>query len=181
MMMIKRRIQAQPILARASAFKTLCSAWLDFVRRLKAIKIACKNVFFPRTTVFPPRFHRHQLQRWIQQCEFMYSPRRGSKLGVFCALGALAPTLIFAAVSYNKSGSEFPVTGPLRGDQMRPHLKLNSSGGFLVWEDNITDGKGLGISAIALNNTFSKVGPAFRVNEIGKADQEHAQVGLLKD
>lgn len=65
------------------------------------------------------------------------------------------------------------------GDQINPSLSLNAKGGFLVWQDNVTDGSGLGISAIQLNPTFSSPLGAFRVNQIGTNDQENPQVALL--
>ena len=60
-----------------------------------------------------------------------------------------------------------------------PSLALKAAGGYLVWEDNITDGDGLGISALQLDADFSGVFSPFRVNFGGTDDQERPQVSLL--
>ena len=48
-----------------------------------------------------------------------------------------------------------------------------------MWDDNITDGSGLGISAVQLDATFSPIYGNFRVNVQGTNDQENPQVTLL--
>ncbi|HEU5396547.1 MAG TPA: hypothetical protein VFV81_05215, partial [Verrucomicrobiae bacterium] len=82
---------------------------------------------------------------------------------------------------YGAAGSEYLVAGTLLGDQVHPDMALNSSGGFLVWQDNATDGSGLGISAQRLDATLSGTMSTFRVNVIGTNDQENARVTLLKN
>ncbi|MCL5097768.1 MAG: hypothetical protein M1608_09650, partial [Candidatus Omnitrophica bacterium] len=72
------------------------------------------------------------------------------------------------------------MAGRLPGDQTHPCLALTPAGGYLVWEDNVTDGDGLGISALKLNNTFSGELGAFRVNGQSAGDQENPQVAMLK-
>ena len=62
-----------------------------------------------------------------------------------------------------------------------PRVSLNTSGGFLVWQDNITDGDGLGISAVRLDSTLSPTLGNFRVNQQGTNDQENPQVALLQN
>jgi hypothetical protein len=62
---------------------------------------------------------------------------------------------------------------------MRPDLKINNSGGFLVWQDNRSDGEGLGLSARRLDATLSGVLSTFRINESSLGDQENARVTLL--
>src|SRR5690348_16909817 len=56
---------------------------------------------------------------------------------------------------YGANGTEYSIIGSLPSDQVWPDLSLGSSGGFLVWQDNITDGSGWGISARRLDNTLS--------------------------
>lgn len=80
---------------------------------------------------------------------------------------------------YGPQGGEYAPIGSLPGDQTRPALALNSSGGYMVWQDNITDGDGLGISAVLLDSTFSAPYGTFRVNQQGTGDQENPQVALL--
>lgn len=97
-------------------------------------------------------------------------------------LAVAAPAVVLGQTNYLPNGVEYAVAGSLPGDQAFPQLGLNASGGYLVWEDNITDGDGLGISALRLDSSFSG-SPAplssFRVNSIGAGDQEHPQVSLL--
>ncbi len=51
----------------------------------------------------------------------------------------------------------------------------------MVWQDNMTDGDGLGISAQRLNANLSATLGTFRVNEQGAGDQENAKVAMLKN
>ena len=70
-------------------------------------------------------------------------------------LAVAAPSIVLAQTNYLPNGVEYPISGSLPGDQAFPQLGLNASGGYLVWEDNITDGDGLGISALRLDGSFS--------------------------
>ncbi len=100
-------------------------------------------------------------------------------LGIL-GLAVAAPSLLLGqSTSYVPQGVEFAPAGNLPGDQTQASLSLNPSGGFLVWQDNVTDGSGLGISAIQLNSSFSHPFGAFRVNQQGTNDQENPQVALL--
>ena len=82
---------------------------------------------------------------------------------------------------YGAYGTEYPIIGSLPGDQMSPDIALNKNGGFVVWQDNITDPAGLGISAMQVNSTLSGSGDVFAVNTTTTNDQENAQVTLLKN
>ena len=96
------------------------------------------------------------------------------------SLAVATPAIVFGQTnSYFTNGIEYAIAGLLPGDQTHPSLGLSVSGGYLVWEDNFTDGDGLGISALQLDSGFSGVLSPFRVNSIGAGDQEHAQVSLL--
>jgi hypothetical protein len=100
-------------------------------------------------------------------------------LGIL-GLAVVAPALVLGQSSnYVPQGGEFAPAGSLPGDQTQASLSLNATGGFLTWQDNVTDGSGLGISAIQLNSTFSHPFGAFRVNQQGTNDQENPQVALL--
>jgi hypothetical protein len=95
----------------------------------------------------------------------------------------LAVPSVVNAVStnyYAMQGHEFAPAGPLAGDQINSAVALTTGGGFLVWQDNITDGDGYGISALRLDSSLSPVLGSFRVNQIGTGDQENPQVALLK-
>jgi len=80
-----------------------------------------------------------------------------------------------------RDGIEFLATstGRLPGEQVHPSLALGSQGGFLVWEDNVSDLEGLGISAQRLDASLQPVGGEFRVNEIGEDDQEAPAAAVL--
>lgn len=92
----------------------------------------------------------------------------------FCALPSFAQSFIPQASEYN-------VNGPLSGDQVYPSAALKSSGGYIVYQDNITDGDGAGISARRVDSSFSGALSAFRVNQIAAGNQERPQVALLSD
>jgi hypothetical protein len=101
-----------------------------------------------------------------------------------CLLGALGVTGAFTSFSqtnyYTTNGTEYAIVSSLPGDQVYPSAAISPTGGFLVWEDNITDGSGLGVSAMAVDGTLSGSGNSFRVNVTGANDQENPHVALLK-
>lgn len=84
-----------------------------------------------------------------------------------------------APVNLSPQGNEYSVTGPLPGDQVRAQIALSAKGGFVVYQDNATDGDGLGISAQPLDSSLSGTLGAFRINGIGAGDQENPQVAFL--
>ncbi len=98
------------------------------------------------------------------------------------ALGALALSftgLVMGQPTFVPQAANYAITDPLPGDQVHPALALGATGGFLVWEDNRTDGSGAGVSAQALDSGFSKVFSPFRVNQDGAGDQILPQASLL--
>jgi hypothetical protein len=98
--------------------------------------------------------------------------------GCLGALPLLAPA---QPASLAPQGGEYAIAGRLPGDQVLPQVKINASGGYIVWQDNFTDGDGLGISARRLDISLSPTLSSFRVNEKGVGDQENPQLALLKD
>ena len=104
---------------------------------------------------------------------------RAQKTFACFSLALAIPGLLLAEGSYVTNGTEYAIAGTLPGDQVHPNLGLNSSGGYLVWEDNITDGYGLGVSALRLDGNFSGSFAPFRVNATAADDQEQPQVSLL--
>lgn len=94
----------------------------------------------------------------------------------FCAG---VPGLLLAQGNYATNGGEYAIAGTLPSDQSRPCLALATNGGFLVWQDNVTDGDGLGISALRLDSGFSASLASFQVNAAGAGDQENPQASLL--
>lgn len=105
--------------------------------------------------------------------------RFAKKAFLFGLLSLGPPAALFGQGSYSPSGAEYPITVSLPGDQTHPSLAITTNGGFLVWEDNITDGFGLGISAQKLDSGFSPSLAPFRVNVTATNDQENAHVSLL--
>ena len=101
-------------------------------------------------------------------------------------LGLALFSLFTARVSaqtnyYNANGTEYAVIGALPGDQVFPDVALSTTGGFVVWQDNITDGDGWGISARRLDGTLSGTLSTFRVNQQGIGDQVRPRVAMLKN
>jgi hypothetical protein len=99
-------------------------------------------------------------------------------LGIFL----LVSTAAFGQTNYySTNGTEYAIIGQLPGDQVWPSIAVSTNGGFLVWEDNATDGSGWGVSARRLDGTLSGTLGTFRVNVQGTNDQENPRVALLKN
>jgi hypothetical protein len=92
------------------------------------------------------------------------------------------PAAVFGQTNYyTANGTEYAVIGSLPGDQVFPDAALTTSGGFVVWQDNATDGSGWGVSARQLDSTLSGTLGTFRVNAQGTNDQKNPRVALLKN
>lgn len=78
-------------------------------------------------------------------------------------------------------GGEYPNAGLLAGDQVFSDVSVSEAGGFLVWQDNATDGDGFGISARRLTGNMLGSLSVFRVNEQGAGDQQNPKVRRLKN
>ncbi len=90
------------------------------------------------------------------------------------------PAVVWGQTNYyTTNGSEYVIVGSLPGDQVHSDVAVTSGGGFVVWQDNITDGDGWGVSAMLLNSTLSGSGSSFRVNVQGDGDQENPRLTLL--
>ena len=102
--------------------------------------------------------------------------------GVCWGLALSIPAVVLGQTNYYATnGTEYAVFSPgLPGDQVQPDVAVTTGGGFVVWQDNITDGAGWGVSAMALNGTLSGSGSSFRVNAQGAGDQENPRVALLQ-
>ena len=98
-----------------------------------------------------------------------------------CGLGVVlaVPGIVWGQATVIPQALEYPIAGSLPGDQIHPQLALSASGGFLVWEDNITDGYGQGLSAQRLDSSYSPALAPFRVNVTAAGDQERPRVALL--
>ena len=105
---------------------------------------------------------------------FMPSALRAWKTFVLGVLFAGISPVVLAQNAYAPQGGEYPIAGSLPGDQVFPQISLGTNGGYLVWQDNVTDGDGSGISAQRLNSNLSGQFGVFRVNELGAGDQSRA-------
>lgn len=91
----------------------------------------------------------------------------------------LGGTLAFAQGGVTRLAGEYSLSGALPGDQTRPALAFGPAGGYVVWQDNVTDGDGTGISAQRLNDNLSGTLAPFRVNELAAGHQEFPQAAVL--
>src|ERR1700691_4619983 len=73
---------------------------------------------------------------------------RSEVICLCCAVFFLTPAAVFSQTNYySTNGTEYAVVGSLPGDQVYPDVAVTASGGFVVWQDNATDGSGWGVSA----------------------------------
>src|SRR3974390_2896695 len=74
------------------------------------------------------------------------------------------PAVVWGQTNYYATnGTEYAMVGSLPGDQVYPDVAVTTSGGFTVWQDNITDGDGGGGSGMELHGTLSGSGRSLRV------------------
>src|SRR5438094_5203703 len=111
----------------------------------------------------------------------MPSALRAWKTFVFGVLISGISAVVLAQDAYAPQGGEYPIAGSLPGDQVFPQVALGTNGGYLAWQDNVTDGDGLGISARRINGNLSGLFGVFRVNVQSAGDQENVRLALLKD
>ncbi len=105
-----------------------------------------------------------------------------SKRFLISGLLLVSPLLVFGQGTYSPQQGEYPITLGTGGDQTHSRVSLNKTGGYIVWQDNATDGDGLGIGARALDSSFSPIlQRTFRVNQLGAGDQANPDVKLLNN
>lgn len=105
-----------------------------------------------------------------------------SRKAVGCGVLSLAvPVLVLAQANYVPQGIEYAVAGVIPGDQVWPAVAIGSQGGYVVWQDNHTDGFGAGISARSLDSSLSGYFAPFQVNVTAAGNQERPQVAMLKN
>ena len=88
---------------------------------------------------------------------FMSLPFARKAAICFCqGLFLVFPAAVFAQTNYYATnGTEYAVVGSLPGDQVWPDVAVNTNGGFVVWQDNATDGSGWGVSATRMDRRLS--------------------------
>jgi len=107
---------------------------------------------------------------------------RKTAVGFCRGLLLVLPAVVLGQTNYyNTNGTEYAIIGSLPGDQVWPDVAVTPTGGFVVWQDNITDGSGWGVSARRLDSTLSGTLSTFRVNVQGTNDQENPRVAMLKN
>ena len=96
-----------------------------------------------------------------------------------CPLGALVVGFVSTVSAqtnyYAPSGTEYPIAGPLLGDQMCSDAAISTTNGIIVWQDNAIDGNGLGNqrATAGLARSPRTLSP-FRVNVTAAGGQENA-------
>ena len=99
---------------------------------------------------------------------------------VFClGLTVAIPMGLLAQSGYVPEGGEYSIAGPQAGDQVNADVSLGPDGGYLVWEDNVTDGSGQGISMRQIDSSLSGAFSVSRVNVQGAGDQQKPRVATL--
>ena len=106
------------------------------------------------------------------------------RVAICCCWGLflMIPAAVWGQTNYfSKNGTEYAIVGSMPGDQVFPDVAVTPAGGFIIWQDNATDGDGWGVSARRLDGTMSGALGAFRVNQQGTNDQENPRVTMLKN
>src|SRR6185503_8157931 len=131
---------------------------------------------------FRPTKHRQiffgLIKAYKRIMSFSLSARK--LVACWCSMVAI-PVAVYSQNSFVPVGGETALTGALPGDQVHPGVSFTTNGGFVVWEDNWIDGKGLGIGAMHLKSDLSGTGVPFRVDSVTTGDQEAGQVSGLSD
>jgi hypothetical protein len=107
------------------------------------------------------------------------------------------PVLVNGQGAFTPGGNNYAPAGALAGDQTFPQAAIDSTGGFLVWQDNSASDVGLCIKAALLDGSSTVSGAPFLVSSAaakGKkpkkskkskvvlsSNQEKPQVARLKD
>src|SRR6266404_6581822 len=148
------------------------------MRKERPIMRPPHQTFPPRKTVSRPRNRGQSHAGLVKACQPMSLSLFVRKARLCCLVFSI-PAIALAQSSFRTNSGEYRISGALAGDQIHAQLSINSSGGFIVWDDNNTDGDGQGISAAALDSNFNRVQSSFRVNQTRALDQEQPQVALL--
>jgi hypothetical protein len=150
-------------------------------KSLLAVKRGTRLVFQRRRAYFGERIFGQNVRLRLKSIDpFMLLSLFVRRAAIcFCwGLFLGIPAAVFAQTNYyTTNGTEYAIIGSMLGDQVLPDVALTPGGGFVVWQDNITDGSGWGVSAMQLGGG---TGSSFRVNAQGTNDQANARVALLQ-
>jgi hypothetical protein len=152
-------------------------------KSLLAVKRGARLFFQRRRARFGERIGQNA-RLCLECCTFMLWSLSVRKTAICLCWGLFLgiPAAVFGQTNYYRTnGTEYKVVGSLPGDQVFPDAAVTPEGGFVVWQDNITDGNGWGVSARRLDSTLSGTLSTFRVNVQGTNDQENPHVALLKN
>ena len=97
-----------------------------------------------------------------------------SFLSCFCCVSIFAQT-------NGLQGGEVSFSGGLNSDQTMPAAAFGATGGFVLWQDPISDPFGLGVSVRRLNEALTPEGSALRVNQTIPLDQSRPKVAMFAD
>ena len=173
-------------------------SFLSFPHKLAPPKVAQSRVALPvaQTSSLPYRgfpIRRRAITCWLPSFPSLagWKPaiqQTGSLryLAPRCAAACVAlflglPGLLLADGTFVTNGIEYPIAGTKPGDQVHPAIALNSSGGFLVWEDNATSANGIAVNAQRLDGNASASFSSFKINSSTVGDHQRAQVALLNN
>jgi len=154
-------------------------------KSLLAVKRGARLFFQRRRARFGKRILGQNARLRLYCCKPFMSFSLFARRAAICFCWGLflgIPAAVFGQTNYYRTnGTEYAIIGSLPGDQVFPDVAVTPSGGFAVWQDNITDGSGWGVSARRLDSTLSGTLSTFRVNVQGTNDQENPRVALLKN
>src|SRR5208283_680368 len=154
-------------------------------KSLLAVKRGARLFFQRRRAHFGERIFGQNARSRLHCCKSFMSFLLFARRAAICFCWGLflgVPAAVFGQTNYYRTnGTEYAIIGSLPGDQVFPDVAVTPGGGFVVWQDNITDGSGWGVSAMRLDSTLSGTLSTFRVNVQGTNDQENPRVALLKN
>lgn len=97
-------------------------------------------------------------------------------MGLLCTF----PALVFGQTN-GLQGGDVSFTGGRINDQTFPAVAIGLTGGFVTWQDPVTDPFGLGVSAQRLNAALVPEGPVLALNQTIPLDQSRPDVAMFAD
>src|ERR1035438_7658530 len=154
-------------------------------KSLLAVKRGARLFFQRRRACLGKRIFGQNARLRLHCCKSFMSFSLFVRRAAICFCWGLflgIPAAGFAQTNYyTTNGTEYAIIGSLPGDQVFPDAAVTPSGGFVVWQDNITDGNGWGVSARRLDSTLSGTLSTVPVDAVGTNDQENPRVALLNN